>query len=231
MKTNCHPATRRHTNSVPFNRINKIKVLGVIIWIKIPKPFSNNIEIEAMEMERVALCTQNASALHHYLHICVKWKHYKLGTIGNKSIIWWGPCVVEWMERRAWKIRGVNPIWFFEKIGLKECCWRESHGDVVNRSWKFRAIRPLTCLIFWARVVSQTNREEKFLVHCLRDINRELKISQTAKFSCEIRNSICSINRRKGWFKSCRVWRSFILEYPCNSCVVKCALASKIWSC
>jgi hypothetical protein len=66
------PPEGTHTNSVPLNRINKVKIFGIILRIKISKPFSNNKEIEAIKMERVTLSTQNASVLHHYLCTCVK---------------------------------------------------------------------------------------------------------------------------------------------------------------
>ncbi|MFS7944702.1 hypothetical protein Hanom_Chr06g00515331 [Helianthus anomalus] len=45
-ESNSSPPTRWDTNSVSFNRINKIKVFRIFVWIKVPYTPSHDEKVE-----------------------------------------------------------------------------------------------------------------------------------------------------------------------------------------
>lgn len=62
------PATGGHAHSISLGRIHEIEFGRVLLLVIVPKPSSNNEEIEAMKMDGMILHCQHAGALKYQLH-------------------------------------------------------------------------------------------------------------------------------------------------------------------
>lgn len=93
---------------------------------------ADDIEVVAMEMERVAFCTENASALHHQLNACIERKHFHLCPISHPGVIRGGACVIEWNQRVVGEVGCVYSIGLPKVVGLEDCCGWLDERDIVD---------------------------------------------------------------------------------------------------
>eukprot|EP00252_Welwitschia_mirabilis_P006788 TRINITY_DN1768_c0_g1_i3.p4 TRINITY_DN1768_c0_g1~~TRINITY_DN1768_c0_g1_i3.p4 ORF type:complete len:104 (-),score=2.41 TRINITY_DN1768_c0_g1_i3:1408-1719(-) len=66
--SDCCPSARRNRHRIPLRRIHQIELQWVSLGIVIAHSPTHYEEIEAMQMDRVAVRTQNVSVLQHQLH-------------------------------------------------------------------------------------------------------------------------------------------------------------------
>lgn len=115
IKANGNPTTSRNTNRVPLNRVNQIKICRVFVGVIVSKTLSNNKEVIAMKMQRVALSTKNTSILQHQLHTGIELQHNQLCVIANHCVVWWCPCVIERDQRGS---RETSLVYLFRRQSI-----------------------------------------------------------------------------------------------------------------
>ena len=91
------PATCWHSNGVSFYRVDEVKFWGIYCFIVISKPLAYDEEIEAVQMEGMALSTCDAGVLQNKLDSGVEWEDFHPRSVnGSCGVFGRIACVVEW---------------------------------------------------------------------------------------------------------------------------------------
>lgn len=121
-EANGNPTTRWNSYSVPLNRVNKIELGRILFGVIVSESLANNEEIESMEVERVALCADYASVLHHQLDARIEREHHHLSATAHQGVVRWGACVIELEGRIVGEVSGVDTLGLPKEVGLEEGC-------------------------------------------------------------------------------------------------------------
>lgn len=124
-KTNGQPTAGRYSSSVPLDGVDEIEVARILVWVIVSEALADDKEIVAMEMERMALCPKNASALHHHFDGRVERKHHHLCSIAHRAYrgaVRIDTGVIERNQRLLGKVSGVYTVGLPEVVGLQDGC-------------------------------------------------------------------------------------------------------------
>lgn len=126
-----NPTTRRYANGVPFNRINKIKILRIRSCIVIPNSSTNLEEIESMKMNRMVLRCYDSGILQNQLNRGVVRQSINFGAVGGLQIGRRCAGKVIAVRRVRRKIGGEDPT-DIEEMSLKKGRGWHHESDIVD---------------------------------------------------------------------------------------------------
>lgn len=82
-----HPAAGRDADGVPLCRVGEVELGRVFVRVEVSDALTHHEEIEAVEVERVALRRDDARVLHYHFHDGVVRHHRHLRSAAHHQVI------------------------------------------------------------------------------------------------------------------------------------------------
>jgi hypothetical protein len=98
-ETDGNPAAGGHTDGVALDGVDEVVLGRVLRPVEVVEPLPDDVEVEAVEMQRMALGAEDAGVLHHQLHAGAERQHHHLGPVHHVGVVRRRPRVVERHER------------------------------------------------------------------------------------------------------------------------------------
>eukprot|EP00252_Welwitschia_mirabilis_P006791 TRINITY_DN1768_c0_g1_i7.p2 TRINITY_DN1768_c0_g1~~TRINITY_DN1768_c0_g1_i7.p2 ORF type:complete len:241 (-),score=0.62 TRINITY_DN1768_c0_g1_i7:997-1719(-) len=184
------PSACRHSDCIPFWWIHQIELQGVSLRVVIAHSPPHHEEIEAMQMDRVAVRSQKACILQHQLHARVERQTRYSRALRRHEVLRRLPRVVERLRRIVREVRRKHTR-DVEIVCLQQRHIRHYEADVV-----YRRDRPRPVQASRTRVQRETHSKEELLVQAMRHPRRILRRVKAAQTTAEVRHKCTVVDGR-----------------------------------
>uniref|UniRef100_J3L5Q8 Uncharacterized protein n=1 Tax=Oryza brachyantha TaxID=4533 RepID=J3L5Q8_ORYBR len=176
-----HPSAGRHADGVALDGVDEVELGRVVHGVVVAEPLADHEEVEAVQVEGVALGAEDAGALHHQLHRRAVRQHDQPRPVGHVGVVRRRPRVVERRRRHGREVGEVHPAGPAGEVRLQQRRGGEHEGDVVHGRREPAPVGPLARPVDGAGVRAQPHREEEPPVHLLRHVRRVLRRGEAAE--------------------------------------------------
>jgi len=192
------PAGGGHADGVPLHGVGEVVVGRVVHRVEVAEPLSDDEEVVAVQVQRVALGALDAGALQHQLHGGVEPERHHPGAVLHERVVGRGPRVVEGVRRGGGEVGEEHAGVAALVVRLEERGPGPEEGVVVDGRRELGAVGALARLVGRARVRAEPHGEEQVPVHRRRHLRRVLRAVQAAEVAREVGHRAGVVVQRQG---------------------------------